>query len=102
MEKITIVCNVPEHGEFKQILRSHMNGHGCNKCSYILRGKNRLKKVEEFTEEANELFNNSYDYSEFNYLNRKTKGLIICKTCGYRFCMSPSYHLNHRMRLPKM
>lgn len=32
--KITAVC--PIHGEFRQIIADHLNGHGCPKCGYNL------------------------------------------------------------------
>ncbi len=30
-DKVRIIC--PIHGEFNQVAKSHINGHGCNKCS---------------------------------------------------------------------
>ena len=32
LDKVTIIC--PKHGEFEQVLKSHMNGYGCKYCSY--------------------------------------------------------------------
>ena len=37
--RVEIVC--PEHGTFIQIAASHLNGHGCRKCSNIICGTNK-------------------------------------------------------------
>ena len=38
-EKVVITCK--EHGDFEQVAISHLNGHGCQKCSYKYTGHSR-------------------------------------------------------------
>lgn len=79
-----------------------MYGHGCNKCSYVLRGKKRLKTTDQFTEEASELHKNSFDYSKFVYVSKSTKGIVICKICNYEFYTCPNAHLHRQARLSQV
>lgn len=48
--------------------------------------------VKEFIEKANQLHNNKYDYSQVNYVNSRTKVVIICPAHG-SFEQLPSSHL---------
>jgi very-short-patch-repair endonuclease/Fe-S cluster biogenesis protein NfuA len=162
-KKIKIICKI--HGIFEQTAKSHMNGHGCSKCSskessirytnkkkinilsndiiiyrlksyfinydysntviegirenamiynivcpyghtfnkrlnnhlYCKQGcsecsSNKLT-TESFIEKLNKIHLNSYDYSEVNYINNKTKVKIICKVHGI-FNQSPIKHLS--------
>ena len=68
--KVHIIC--PEHGEFLQRPKDHLNGQGCPKCS------KRFSDLEYFIERANKIYSNKYDYSNFIYANTSTKGIIIC------------------------
>ena len=49
----------------------------------------------KFIKKAKCIHGNTYDYTEFNYINAKTKGYIICKKHG-KFYQTPNTHLrNH-------
>ena len=50
------------------------------------------KLCDTFIEKANTLHDNKYDYSKFNYINAKTKSIIICPNHG-EFEQSPNKHL---------
>lgn len=52
----------------------------------------KSSNVKEFIEKANQLHNNKYDYSQVNYVNSRTKVVIICPVHG-SFEQSPSSHL---------
>lgn len=78
--KCIIIC--PIHGEFKQTAGSHRAGNGCQKCNLENLKKINLKDKEFFIEKANAIHNNKYDYSKFEYVNCKTKSIIICKNHG--------------------
>jgi hypothetical protein len=82
-ELVTIICD--KHGEFQQIAREHLKGHGCRKCA-------RCGTTEEFIERANKVHNNKYDYSKTNYVGRRTKLIIICPIHG-EFEQTPEQHL---------
>lgn len=83
---VIIIC--PKHGEFNQTPKSHLNGHGCPKCS------NKLKSTNlEFIDKATKIHGNIYDYSHSNYVNNHSKINIICKKHG-EFFQKPNDHLN--------
>lgn len=49
-------------------------------------------KIEAFLEKAKRIFGDRYDYYKVNYINNKTKVIIICKIHG-EFSQSPQSHL---------
>ena len=73
-KKIKITC--PEHGEFEQTPNSHLNGHGCPKCS------GSFMNTEYFIKKSKEVHGDKYDYSLVDYKNNKTKVKIICPEHG--------------------
>lgn len=85
-ELITIVC--PIHGEFKQKPNDHLSGNGCSKCGKVFK-YNTLS----FIEQANNVHNNLYNYSNVNYIDSHTKVNIICKIHGM-FEQTPNSHLS--------
>jgi very-short-patch-repair endonuclease len=85
--EVIIIC--PKHGEFKMVAGIHLNGCGCPKC-----GKENMANKQRNTnwkEKANKIHNNKYDYSKFNYINGKTKSIIICPIHG-EFEMDMLHH----------
>ena len=84
--KIIIVCQ--EHGEFEQMPKSHLKGHGCLQCA----GKEQ-STTEEFISKARMVHNTKYDYSKVNYINAHTKISIICPIHGI-FEQKPYSHLD--------
>ena len=69
--KICIICK--EHGEFWQLPSSHLNGHGCSKCTGTY-----SPTTEEFIEKARIVYGDKYDYSKVVYKGNKIKVCIIC------------------------
>jgi len=55
----------------------------------------KKKTLDEFIQEANIIHNNKYDYTKTNYINSKTKIIVICSTHG-EFKICPSHHINSR------
>jgi len=84
--KIRIRC--PKHGEFKQTPNSHLSGRGCPNCA-----GNIKKTGNVFTEEANIIHLDRYDYSKVIYKNAKTKVKIVCPKHG-EFKQTPNRHLH--------
>ena len=84
--KIIILCKL--HGEFEQIPYSHLSGNNCPKCVGGVK-----YTINEFIEKAKEIHNNKYDYSLVNYINSKTKIIILCKLHG-EFEQIPHSHLS--------
>ena len=93
--KVIIIC--PKHGEFKQIPKDHLNGHGCLKCQHEKLAKEQTLTLDEFIKRAKEIHGvEKYDYSEVNYINYQTKVIIICRKHKkpYKFSQTPHNHLN--------
>lgn len=89
---LTIICSIVGHGPFKQTPRSHLNGHGCQKC-----GNRYTMTQEEFIEKAQivHVDNNQqplFDYSQTNFVNNKTPVDIKCHIHG-DFSQIPYVHL---------
>lgn len=83
---VMIIC--PEHGEFQQSLENHIAGHGCPMCV-----GNKKSDADDFIEKARAVHGDKYDYSKVNYVNNKTKVMIICPEHG-EFEQTPSHHLD--------
>ena len=78
--KSIIIC--PIHGEFKQTPDGHKRGYGCRKCGYnIAREKERLSR-DKIISQFKAIHGDKYDYSKFNYVNDRTKSIIICPIHG--------------------
>lgn len=88
--KICIIC--PNHGEFWQTPKDHLNGCGCKTCYNERRGVIRTKTNNVFINQANEVHKNKYNYSKTNYINANEKVCIICPKHG-EFWMRPANHL---------
>ena len=87
--KLTIIC--PVHGEFKQLMMSHLRGRGCEKCSFILIGKMNSITQKEFIDKSNIIHNYEYKYDNLDYQNMKTKVSITCLKHG-DFLQTPDSH----------
>ena len=85
---IIIICKI--HNEFLQNPYSHLNGHGCIKCSCV--GAPKLTTTI-FIENAIKKHNNKYNYDKVEYINSKTNVIIICKIHG-EFLQPPGRHCN--------
>lgn len=87
---VTIICPNPEHRgfEFEQAPAQHLSGQGCPKCA----GVYHYKSTEEWITEARKVHNDKYDYSLTEYVNNKTKVIIICPLHG-KFEQTPNAHI---------
>ena len=89
--KVCIIC--PEHGEFWQTPKNHLNSQGCMKCKLKEQGKRLKYTTEKFIEKAKQVHGDKYDYSKVNYVDSHTKVCIICPEHG-EFWQKPDNHLN--------
>ena len=89
--KVCIIC--PEHGEFWQTPKNHLNSQGCMKCKLKEQGKRLKYTTEKFIEKAKQVHGDIYDYSKVNYVDSKTKVCIICHKHG-EFWQTPNNHLH--------
>lgn len=60
----------------------------------------RKLTLEQFIEKAKTIYGNKYSYSNFKYVNYKTKGEIICKEHG-SFFKTPEKFLVQKEKCPK-
>jgi hypothetical protein len=92
--KIKVIC--PIHGEFEQTPRNLIQPlckTGCKQCGLESKNKSKTKDLNNFLEKANKIHNNKYDYICDNYVNRKSKVIVICKEHG-EFIKTAQKHLS--------
>ena len=87
--KGTIIC--PNHGEFEQRSDDHKRGRGCSLCKV----ESRILTHEEVIQQFRDKHGDFYDYSTFEYVNNRTKGIIICPDHG-EFLQSADCHKSGR------
>ena len=95
--KVIIIC--PIHGKFKQRPSEHLHGNGCAKCGIKKVSSAKLLNNNIFISRSELKHGNKYDYSKINYVNSKTKVIIICKEHG-EFKQRPAKHI-HGQGCPK-
>ena len=61
----------------------------------------KRKSQKQFIEEVEQKFPNMYDFSKVQYINSKTKVILICKKCGYEWSVTPGNLLNLEHECPK-
>lgn len=89
--KVCIIC--PEHGQFYQTPRDHLNnGTGCPKCAISTSSKARAHNINLFITKSKEIHKDKYDYSNSEYINNHTNLKIICPEHG-EFYQTPATHI---------
>lgn len=97
---VELIChkkdkNGNEHGAFTHNAHSFFNrlyNCDCPKCNFEKEGYGRRFTKEEFVNRANIIHSFKYDYSKFEYINGKTKSIIICPIHG-EFLQNGESHL---------
>lgn len=98
-KKCIFICKV--HEEFQQLPLAHLKGKGCSKCGDLsMANKQSAEHRRNFEIKASKIHNNFYDYSNYIYINNKTKGKIICPIHG-EFQQVPTKHINGKQGCPK-
>lgn len=93
--KIKIKCKICNN-IFWQKPNTHLAGSGCPICGNKREVGKNAKTTEQFIAESKKIFGDKFDYSKVNYVNARTKVLLICKTCGNTFWQNPHTHLSPR------
>jgi hypothetical protein len=98
--KAVFICEL--HGKFEQRPCYHLRGHGCKQCgmlasSHKKKGKENIFKFKrsntgEFIKKAILVHGDKYGYSLVDYVDHKTKIVIVCKVHG-EFYQRPNNHL---------
>lgn len=95
--KSTIICD--KGHEFEMNLDNFSNGQRCSICAEDKRRKSRTLKQEDVIKRMQEL-EPTYDFSKFNYINAKTKSIIVCYK-GHEYMNSYNTFVNGGHRCPK-
>lgn len=93
--KIIIICNKEDHGEFLQRPANHLQGQGCPKC-----GGTKKLSTSQFIDMAIKSHGYLYDYTKVKYIDLKTPIIIICKIHG-EFNQTPRNHIHNSHGCPK-
>jgi Meiotically up-regulated gene 113 len=79
---------------FWQTPNNHKRIDGCPKCGdIVMRQKQSARARAEFKKKARGIHKNKYSYTDFIYVNNRTKGPIFCKRHKIVFYQDPSNHL---------
>ena len=82
--RVSIGCK--DHGDFQQTPNVHKNGSGCPRCATFKNGKRLSESMKDSSDvviaKFKQVHGDRYDYSEVNYLGKKTKLTIICRDHG--------------------
>lgn len=93
-EKVLIECEF--HGVFEQSLHSHINKkRGCAKCAI----ENATDTKVNFIIKSKQVHGDEYDYSKVNYINSRTKVIIVCSIHG-DFEQKPNDHISSSAGCP--
>lgn len=89
-----VIITCKKHGDFKQRPGDHVRkGYGCPYCANEIKGTDKKMTRDEFIEKAKVVHGDKYDYSKVEYINSKSKVIIICPKHG-EFEQSPNAHLH--------
>lgn len=92
--KLVVTCLI--HGQFDKRADAFIAGKGCPKC--VINSK--TKTNQEFIKEAKEVHGDTFDYSNTEYINKRTKVTILCKQHG-PFEILPHTHTSQKIGCAK-
>ncbi len=95
--KAPIICKY--HGDMPQILRNMWSQDlGCRKCGRNRCGKAQINiRKKTIIEDFKNIWGDLYDYSKFEYINAKTKSIVICNKHNHgEFLITPNGHLRNK------
>lgn len=91
---VTIGC--PVHGPYQQRVDLHLRGHGCPECYGQSNKWDAKERARRFFEKARSMHGDQFDYSEANYVDKRTPIRIRCKKHDYWFTCKPDEHVHVR------
>lgn len=97
--KMKIIC--PKHGEFEQLLGSHLNGIGCSKCGHERGANVRTRPFQESVEIAKLVHDGQYTYPEVegNVANYE-RIEVVCPEHG-TFTTTFNQHIDSKVGCPQ-
>lgn len=96
--KICVTCK--EHGDFYQLPANHLKGHGCQKCARANLPQHAPAGLSAFITASRNTHGDTYDYSKFEYVTARVKGIITCRVHG-DFLQSPDNHARSANGCPR-
>ena len=87
---LEIECKI--HGIFNQDMNVHLSEGGCYKCGKKKSADAQRSTKDEFIKKAKDIYGDTYDYSQVEYIKNSTNVILICKIHG-SFQIQPSNHL---------
>ena len=94
--KTNMIILCPKHGKFEQTPDRHLQTkYGCKKCYYDITSKKNNFIKNSKNKFRNKLNKPKFDYSKVDYVNSKTKVIIICSEHG-EFEQTPDNHLRSK------
>lgn len=93
-DMIIIICNCCNL-EFEQRASEHLR-YGCKKCGRKEASRNQVKTTENFIQSAKKTHGEKYNYDNVEYVNAKTKVVILCVKCDSIFEQLPRKHIEGR------
>ena len=100
-DKVLVTC--PIHGDFEQMIQSHIKGQGCPKC-YLenkkFSGSQHLDS-ENWIEKFKNVHGDIYDYKFPPSYNQYSNIECFCKKCGNKFDIIPYAHLVGKYKCKK-
>lgn len=82
-----LTCKVCNH-VFNRKPNDLLNGCGCPKCSRL----KKTKSKEEFVKKSVDKHGDLCNYDKFEYINKRTEGIIVCNKHNIEFKQTPSAH----------
>ena len=79
-QKVTIICK--QHGPFRQVPNSHLDGAGCRECGYSNRTYPTKLSLKEIEARMFKVHGTKYDLSRAVYVNCMEEFEVICPTHG--------------------
>ena len=98
--RAALVLRCPEHGEFVQAAKTHLQGRGCSKCGGIKIAESKRMSVDDYVERARTIHGDLYDYSEVEFDNIRQKIKIGCPDHGF-FLQYAEAHTRLAIGCPK-
>lgn len=92
-DRISITCT-KHNFIFEKDIQTYLGGWGCPKCSMENYSKLRMKTLEQFVEEAMEVYGHDHDYTSTMYKGSKVELEIKCKKHDHIFKTLPNNYLN--------
>jgi hypothetical protein len=89
---VIIICLLHNY-EFSKTPNKHLGGQGCPLCGNESAGKKLRMSHSEFLKRARKEHGDKYDYLT-KYVTAKTKILIKCKKCNYKWEQEAFSHLD--------